>query len=46
MAILEMLMRHPRLAKAKQIIATSTVDTSGVGGDDSLPHLTSFARSR
>ena len=29
--------------KAKQIITTSTVDTSGVGGDDSVSHLTSFA---
>jgi hypothetical protein len=28
--------------KAKQIITTSTVDTSGVGGDDSVSHLTSF----
>ena len=28
---------------AKQIITTSTVDTSGVGGDDSVSHLTSFA---
>ena len=27
---------------AKQIITTSTVDTSGVGGDDSVSHLTSF----
>ena len=29
--------------KAKQIITTSTVDTSDVGGDDSVSHLTSFA---
>ena len=29
--------------KAKQIITTSTVDTSGMGGDDSVSHLTSFA---
>ncbi|KAL9189871.1 hypothetical protein ACHAXT_009546 [Thalassiosira profunda] len=29
--------------KAKQVITTSTVDTSGVGGDDSVSHLTSFA---
>jgi hypothetical protein len=29
--------------KAKQIITTSTVDTSGVGGDDSVSHLTSFS---
>eukprot|EP00804_Cyclotella_cryptica_P021433 CCRYP_005783-RA/>CCRYP_005783-RA protein AED:0.00 eAED:0.00 QI:831/1/1/1/1/1/3/2372/6166 len=29
--------------KAKQIITTSSVDTSGVGGDDSVSHLTSFA---
>ncbi|KAL3774885.1 hypothetical protein ACHAW5_007303 [Stephanodiscus triporus] len=29
--------------KAKQIITTSTVDTSGVGGDDSVSHLTNFA---
>ena len=28
---------------AKQIITSSTVDTSGVGGDDSVSHLTSFA---
>jgi len=27
---------------AKQVITTSTVDTSGVGGDDSVSHLTSF----
>ncbi len=31
--------------KAKQIITTSTVDTSDVGGDDSVSHLTSFALS-
>jgi len=31
--------------KAKQIITTSTVDTSGVGGDDSVSHLTSFQLS-
>ena len=31
--------------KAKQIITTSTVDTSGVGGDDSVSHLTYFALS-
>mmetsp|Transcript_25263 Transcript_25263/g.52844 ORF Transcript_25263/g.52844 Transcript_25263/m.52844 type:complete len:1508 (+) Transcript_25263:155-4678(+) len=29
--------------KAKQVITTSTVDTSDVGGDDSVSHLTSFA---
>lgn len=29
--------------KAKQIITTSTVDTSGAGGDDSVSHLTTFA---
>ncbi|KAL7537095.1 hypothetical protein ACHAXR_007582 [Thalassiosira sp. AJA248-18] len=29
--------------KAKQLITTSTVDTSGVGGDDSVSHLTYFA---
>lgn len=29
--------------KAKQIITTSTADTSGVGGDDSVSHLTTFA---
>jgi hypothetical protein len=29
--------------KAKQIITTSTADTSGVGGDDSVSHLTNFA---
>ena len=28
---------------AKQVITTSTIDTSGVGGDDSVSHLTSFA---
>ncbi len=28
---------------AKQIITTSTVDTSGVGGDATVSHLTSFA---
>ena len=31
--------------KAKQIITTSTVDTSGIGGDDSTSHLTSFPLS-
>ena len=31
--------------KAKQIITASTVDTSGVGGDDSVSHLTNFALS-
>ena len=29
--------------KAKQIITTSTADTSGVGGDDTVSHLTTFA---
>ena len=28
--------------KAKQIITISTVDTSGVGGDDSILHFTNF----
>jgi len=28
---------------AKQVITTSTVDTSGVGGDESVSHLTSFS---
>ena len=31
--------------KAKQVITTSTVDTSGVGGDDSVSHLTNFRLS-
>ena len=31
--------------KAKQIITTGTEDTSGVGGDDSVSHLTAFALS-
>ena len=29
--------------EAKQIVTTSSVDTSGVGGDDSVSRLTSFA---
>ena len=32
-------------AKAKQVVTTSTADTSGVGGDDTVSHLTSFALS-
>jgi hypothetical protein len=31
--------------KAKQVITTSTVDITGVGGDDSVSHLTSFVLS-
>ena len=31
--------------KAQQVITTSTADTSGVGGDDSVSHLTVFSLS-